>query len=133
VLLGAAAVTWYSPSYAQAPDRVRRVAVMSFSASSIEAFRSVVVPELAKLGFVAGRNLAVTTHIGLSERMPEVAREALAAHPDVVVATRDPAILAIKAASSNVPIVMSLPVFTRDVAILSQDWRHQKPRFEVSP
>jgi len=105
--LGATALSWYSHSYAQAPDKVHRVAVISFSASSIETFRSFVVPELAKLGFVEGRNLAVTMHIGLLEHMPEVAREALAANPDVIVATGDPAIRAVKATSSNVPVVMS--------------------------
>src|SRR5215475_10515870 len=90
---GTAALSWYSQSYAQAPDKVHRVAVISFSASSIEAFRSIVMPELAKVGLVEGRNLTVTTHLGLVARMSEVEREALAAHPDVVVANGDPAIL----------------------------------------
>src|SRR5262245_9953657 len=92
------ALSWCSQSYAQAPDKVHRVALISFSAGSIEAFRSIVIPELAKLGFVEGRNLAVTTHVGPSAHMPEVARETVAARPDVVVATGDPAILAVKAA-----------------------------------
>src|SRR5262245_52509685 len=39
--------------------------------------------------------------------MPELAREALAARPDVVVATSDVAIREVKTASSSVPIVMA--------------------------
>jgi len=70
-------------------------------------FRSVVLPELARLGFVEGRNLAITTHIGLPARMPELAREVLTARPDVVMATSLVAIEAMKVASSTVPIVMS--------------------------
>ena len=69
--------------------------------------RNLQVPELARRGFVVGRNLTVTTHVGLPARMPELAREAIATKPDVVVAVSNVAILAVKEASSTVPIVMS--------------------------
>jgi ABC-type uncharacterized transport system substrate-binding protein len=103
-LIGGAAVAWPSHSYAQTPDKVHRAAVISPSEISIESFRSIVIPELTRLGFVEGRNLAITTHVGLPARMPELAREALAERPEVVVAT---SLRAVKAASSTVPIVMS--------------------------
>jgi putative ABC transport system substrate-binding protein len=45
--------------------------------------------------------------VGLPARMPELAREAIATKPDVVVAVSNVAILAVKEASSTVPIVMS--------------------------
>ena len=54
-----------------------------------------------------GRNLTLTTHVGLPARMPELAHEAIATKPDVVVAVSTVAILAVKEASSTVPIVMS--------------------------
>ena len=95
------------PSQAQTPAKVHRIAVISPSASAIDAFRSVTLPEIARLGFVEGRNLAVTTHVGLPLRMLELAREALATKPDVVAAVSLVAILAVKEASPTVPIVMS--------------------------
>ena len=49
----------------------------------------------------------MTTHVGPPARMPELAREAIATKPDVVVAVSTVAILAVKEASSTVPIVMS--------------------------
>ena len=69
--------------------------------------RNLQLPELARLGFVVGRNLTMTTHVGPPARMPELAREAIATKPDVVVAVSTVAILAVKEASSTVPIVMS--------------------------
>ena len=92
---------------AQEPDRVYRMAVISPSEAAIEMIRNLQLPELARLGFVVGRNLTLTTHVGLPARMPELAREAIATKPDVVVAVSTVAILAVKEASSTVPIVMS--------------------------
>jgi putative ABC transport system substrate-binding protein len=94
-------------SHAQAPGKVHRVANVSPSTATVEAFRRIALPELATLGFVEGRNLALTSHVGPPARMPELAREALASRPDVVVATSLVAILAVKAGSSSVPIVMA--------------------------
>jgi putative ABC transport system substrate-binding protein len=65
------------------------------------------MPELAQRGFIENRNLAITTHVGLTTQIPELAREALANKPHVVVATTTFAIQAVHAASSTVPIVMS--------------------------
>ena len=49
----------------------------------------------------------MTTHVGPPARMPELAREAIATKPDVVVAVSTVAILAVKEASLTVPIVMN--------------------------
>ena len=92
---------------AQAPDRLYRIAFISPSEATIEWMRKFQLPELARFGFVEGRNLTVTTHVGAPARIPELAREAIATKPDVVVAVSTVAILAVKEASSTVPIVMS--------------------------
>ena len=92
---------------AQAPGRVYRMAVVSPSELAAAQVRSLQLPELARLGFVEGRNLTLTTHVGPPARMPELAREAIATKPDVVIATSTVAILAVKEASSTMPIVMS--------------------------
>jgi ABC-type uncharacterized transport system substrate-binding protein len=92
---------------AQEPGRLYRIAFITPSAATIEFFRKFQLPELARFGFVEGRNLTVTTHVGAPARMTELAREAIATNPDVVVAVSTVAILAVKEASSAVPIVMS--------------------------
>jgi putative ABC transport system substrate-binding protein len=92
---------------AQAPDRLYRIAFISPSEATIEWMRKFQLTELAGFGFVEGRNLTLTTHVGPPARMPELAREAIATKPDVVVAVSTVAILAVKEASSTVPIVMS--------------------------
>jgi putative tryptophan/tyrosine transport system substrate-binding protein len=63
-------------SHAQAPNKVYRVAEVSPSATTVETFRNITLPELATLGFVEGRNLALTAHVGPPARMPELARRA---------------------------------------------------------
>jgi putative ABC transport system substrate-binding protein len=92
---------------ARAPDRPYRIAVISPSENTVEMIRKFQLPELARFGFVENRNLTLTTHVGLPARMPELAREAIATRPNVVVAVSSVAILAVKEASSTVPIVMS--------------------------
>jgi putative ABC transport system substrate-binding protein len=92
---------------AQEPGCLYRIAFITPSAATIEHFRKFQLPELARFGFVEGRNLTMTTHVGAPARMTELAREAIATNPDVVVAVSTVAILAVKEASSTVPIVMS--------------------------
>ena len=91
---------------AQEPGRLYRIAFITPSEAMIEMCRKFQLPELARFGFVEGSNLTLTTHAGPPARIPELAREAIATKPDVVVAAV--AILAAKEASSTVPIVMSL-------------------------
>jgi putative ABC transport system substrate-binding protein len=92
---------------AQAPGRLYRIAVISPSEAQIETIRKLLLPELARFGFVEGRNLALTTHVGQPARLAELAHEAIATRPDVAVAVSTVAILAAKEASPTVPIVMS--------------------------
>ena len=92
---------------AQSPGRGYRVAAIAPSLDPIEQIRFIVVPELAKLGFIEGRNLALTTHVGPSAEMPRLAGEALGTRPDVVIASTINAVRAVMTASPNTPIVMS--------------------------
>ena len=59
-------------------------------------------------GFVEGRNLVMEsrTSDGMAEPLPALAREILAARPDVVVAVSSPAAHALRAIDATVPIVM---------------------------
>jgi hypothetical protein len=92
---GALLPSWAS---AQEPGRIYRMAVISPSEATVEMIWNLQLPELARRGFVVGRNLTVTTYVGLPARMPELAREAIATKPDVVVAVSNVAILAVKEA-----------------------------------
>ena len=90
------------------PERTYRVGVISISASSIELFRRFAVPELAKRGFVEGRNLTLETRFGEQHDIPELARDLVGTKPDVVVAVSTPVIRAIASASSHIPIGSSI-------------------------
>jgi putative ABC transport system substrate-binding protein len=96
-----------SLALAQEPGRLYRIALVTPSEATVEMVRQLQLPELARFGFVEGRNVALTTHVGAPARIPELAREAIATKPDVVIAVSSVAILAVKEASSTVPIVMS--------------------------
>jgi len=72
--------------------------------SNVAAFRD----ELRELGYVEGRNLAIDFRWGDGrvERLPGLIQELLALKPDLVLSTGgQPTILAVKAATSTVPVV----------------------------
>ena len=86
-------------------ERTYRVGFISISVSSIELFRRFAVPELAKRGFVEGRNLTLDARFGEPHDIPELARDLVGTKPDVVVAVSTPVIRAVASASSRIPIV----------------------------
>ena len=92
---------------AQTTEIIRRIAVLSPSATTIEEIRTVVFPELAKMGFAEGRNLMVTTHVGTQSELSQLARQALALMPDVIIASTNASVRAILEHSTTVPIVMA--------------------------
>ena len=57
---------------AQAPGRLYRIAFITPSAATIEDFRKFQLPELARFGFVEGRNITLTTHVGPPRRGHDV-------------------------------------------------------------
>src|SRR5215211_1387914 len=66
-------------------------------------------PELRRLGFVEGQNLAVERRSAGEhpERLPELVREVVALKPDVIYATSGRVLLQVKAATSTIPAVGS--------------------------
>src|SRR3954453_15815746 len=89
-----------------APDRVYRVGFIS-SQGSLESFRQDAVPELAKRGFVEGRNLQLETRFGEPNSIPALARRLDRAHPDVIVAVSNSVVHAVASAAPGVAIVAS--------------------------
>jgi putative tryptophan/tyrosine transport system substrate-binding protein len=96
-----------SPSWAQVPGgKVRRLAVLTQEASTIELTRTFMLPELARLGFVQDRNLVVSFRFGDTAQLPELARDILRENPDVVFAGGNNATHAVRELTRTVPIVM---------------------------
>ena len=74
--------------------------------SVARSFREATVPELAKLGFVEGRNLVIDARLAPSDKMPVVAAELVRSNPDAILAVGGEAIAASIAASDTIPVVM---------------------------
>jgi putative ABC transport system substrate-binding protein len=94
-----------TPARAQTPKRVYRLGHLANSPPSEASARQVTLPELARLGFVEGRNLIFDARLGESDTLPGLMRELLAAQPDAVIAVGGAAIAAAGAATRTVPVV----------------------------
>jgi putative ABC transport system substrate-binding protein len=70
----------------------------------LEAFRQ----ELSKLGWIEGKNITIEYRFGdgKSKRRPELAADLVRLKVDLIVVTDTPASLAVKSATSTIPIVM---------------------------
>jgi len=81
------------------------------TAPQIAAFRQ----GLRELGYVEGKTVRLELRFadGTPERVPQLARDLVALKPDVIVATNDVAIAAVKRETQTIPIVM---VFSSDPA-----------------
>ncbi|MBO1906806.1 ABC transporter substrate-binding protein [Microvirga sp. 3-52] len=110
LLLSALAVPLLpTPLLAQTPEKVWRVGLLTPNQAPARLFRQLNLPELARLGFVEGRNLSVQVFSAddAYERLPALAVDLVATKPDVIVAVAPTAIKAARAATSTIPIVMA--------------------------
>jgi putative ABC transport system substrate-binding protein len=108
--VGSTAAVWplvagAMPALAQTPNRAYRLGHLGNSPPSEAFTRQITLPELARLGFVEGRNLVFDSRVGGPDAMPGLMRELLAARPDAVIAIGPTAIAAAGAATRTVPIV----------------------------
>jgi putative ABC transport system substrate-binding protein len=71
------------------------------------AMHNAALSQLAERGFVEGRNLVVDIRVGTAEQMPALARELVAAGPDVIMAVSDWAVYPARGATKSIPIVAS--------------------------
>ena len=106
-LVGGAAVTW--PVALHAQPKIPRVGFMGNSTAALEAnlvdsFRE----GLREFGYREGRNIVIEYRWadGKYERFPALVAELLAAKVDVIVTAGTPASLAVKKATTTVPLVM---------------------------
>jgi putative ABC transport system substrate-binding protein len=89
-----------------AQARPRRLAILSWFATHR---RDVLVRELGKLGYQIGRNLEVELGLanGETARADDLARSFASSGFDIIFADATPAVLAMKRATQEIPIVMS--------------------------
>src|SRR6516162_11138582 len=99
---------------ARAEQALKRVAVAVVAAPVTQMHEgSTIIPiktffeELRRLGYVEGKNLVVLrfTSGGQGERIPDVAREVVAATPDVIFAFSSRMVLQLERTTTSIPIV----------------------------
>jgi putative tryptophan/tyrosine transport system substrate-binding protein len=115
----------FSPTYAEAAERIWRVGVLAHSQLADDgAVRSVFLPYLATRGFVEGRNLVVSVRVGSEEQMPQLAQALVGDKPDAIIALSDWALHAARAATSTIPIIVS-PMGADPVSAgVAESWAH---------
>jgi len=108
-LTGAALVTPHAAA-ADTDTKVARIAYVagdyaSSSSRGLQHLRN----RLHELGWIEGQNLVLDEYWGEGDmaRLPELMRQALAQHLDVLVTSSTPGALAAKNASSTTPIVVA--------------------------
>ncbi len=125
-LLGGAAAVWPLAVRAQQAKKVYRIGFMGNSTAALEA--NLVGPfrdALREFGYEEGRNIAIEYRWaeGHYERFPALVAELIAQKVDVIVTAGTPATLAVKAATTSVPLVVVAvgdPVGTGIVASLGR-------------
>jgi putative ABC transport system substrate-binding protein len=107
LLIGLAAFTSLNNQSALARDdnKVFRLGILSPVARPVQTIRGIALPELARLGFIEGKNLVVEARVGSTELLPTVARDLAAARPEVIIAVGAAAIRAIRETGDRTPIV----------------------------
>lgn len=112
---------------AQRVNRIYRLGHLATTSESEAATRQVTLPELARLGFVEGRNLVFDARVGDSDSLPALMRELLAGQPDAVVAIGT-ALKSAAAAARSVPVV----AFGNDPVILGLAATYARPGGNVT-
>jgi ABC-type uncharacterized transport system substrate-binding protein len=125
-LLGGAAAAWPLAASAQQPGKLPTIGYLGAGTSASEGQRVAALKErLHQLGWVEGRNIAFESRWaeGRSDRAAEVAAEFVRLKVDIIVASGTPQVIALKQATSVIPIVsptMGDPVGAGLVASLAR-------------
>jgi ABC-type uncharacterized transport system substrate-binding protein len=99
----------FAPATVRAQKRVPVVGILLFGGAGDP--RDIgFVRELAAIGYVEGRNISYAVYAadGAIDQLPKLAREIVAASPDVIVGSGSPVAHALSEARSNIPIVMTV-------------------------
>jgi putative ABC transport system substrate-binding protein len=113
-LLGGAAVTWPLAAREQQPDRIRPIGVlMSFAESDAEAQAWIAAfrEGLQKLGWTEGRNIRIDTRWAAprdAKSRQRFAKELVAMHPDLILASTTPPTAALLQQTRTIPIIFAI-------------------------
>jgi putative ABC transport system substrate-binding protein len=111
----AAAVAWPLAAQAQQTGKVYRIAIVHPSFPVVDLTETVPIPvfrgcfeELRRLGIVEGENLVAERFSaeGRTERHPDLVREVVRRNPEVILVVGSSLVLALKAATRTIPIVL---------------------------
>src|SRR4029077_19890177 len=107
VLLGLFAILFAGggAAFAQTANKVYRLGVLAPGAGPVERMQRTTFPELARLGFAEGANLAIEARLGPREQLAGLAHQIAETHPDTVIAVSAAAIRAMHQAAPATPIV----------------------------
>src|SRR6202000_1225120 len=125
-LTGSAAAIALSRPYvalAQQTDRMRRIGVMEIGHADdpVAQVRAATLrDELRKLGWVAGRNLAIDMRWGIAsiETGQSLSRELLSLSPDAILSVGSPSVKALQQATTTVPVVFIFDVEPVDLGVV---------------
>src|SRR5215510_7943880 len=109
-LLGGAAVAWPLAARSQQPAKLPTIGYLGSASPSTQASRAAAfVKRLRELGWIENRTVAIEYRWaeGRSERYSEIAADLVRLKVDVIVTSGAPIVLAIKQATSVVPIVFA--------------------------
>lgn len=105
-LLCASALLGPTPAAAQLSGRIRRVGWVETWTLLARNDWGEVAEHLQSLGWTRGVNVQVNMHVATAlAQLPVLAREAVAAHPDLIVANGTPATLAVLAETRSIPVL----------------------------
>jgi len=109
-LLGGTAVAWPLAARAQQPGMTHHIGVLETisaeqNSTNLNAFRQ----GLRDLGYIEGQNLVIEYRSadGHDDRFASLASELVESKVDLIVTRGTPAVLATKAASKTIPVVMA--------------------------
>jgi putative ABC transport system substrate-binding protein len=109
LLAGFAALSICRPPKARAQRRMARVGILVLG-GPVAAKDLIISSELARLGYVDGRNISYEIRAADDDlsRLALLARELVAAKPDVLIGASSPLAVALAQATSEIPIVMTV-------------------------
>ena len=103
-------LAWTGWALAQTPDRIYRVSVLA-EGRAVQLTRSIIIPELAKLGFEDGRNLIVEMRFTTPDKMDALANEVVSLKPDAIISIGNIALVTVKQLAHAIPVVGLGPDF----------------------
>jgi putative ABC transport system substrate-binding protein len=112
-LIGGAALAWPLAARAQQVGKIWRIGMLDTASRELNSTNmEVFLDKLQEYGYLEGKNLTIDYRSaqGRNERLPELVSQLIALNPDVLVLRGTPEALAVKNATSTIPVVMSAVV-----------------------